>query len=124
MGGNFLVSISSHILIYMGYVTRILESFNKKNISKCLLIILYNFHVIFNNMKLYNIIFNKMKNNKCLICSKKVGLYGFICKCNECFCSKHMLPENHVCNFDFKSSAKEILIKQNPQIRKNKVIEI
>lgn len=63
-------------------------------------------------------------NSKCMICFKKIGLYGFKCRCEKYFCSVHMLPENHSCNFDFKSSAKEILIKQNPPVSGNKVVKI
>lgn len=65
-----------------------------------------------------------MNSERCLICSKKIGIYGFQCKCNNYFCSKHSLPENHSCHFDFKSSAKEILIKQNPCVKSNKIVKI
>ena len=33
----------------------------------------------------------------CIICHKKMGLLGFECKCHNVFCSKHRLPEDHVC---------------------------
>lgn len=38
----------------------------------------------------------------CQKCSKKVGIYGFVCKCNSTFCSNHRYPESHNCSFDWK----------------------
>lgn len=39
-----------------------------------------------------------MKKKSCSLCKKKVGLFGFLCKCNKTYCSLHRLPEQHNCN--------------------------
>lgn len=42
-----------------------------------------------------------MAKEKCIICNKKVLMY-FTCRCNNHYCIKHKLPENHNCNYDYK----------------------
>lgn len=47
----------------------------------------------------------EQKNRKrCFTCSKKVGYTGISCRCNYVFCSLHRYPEQHSCDFDFKTS--------------------
>ena len=37
--------------------------------------------------------------DKCPICKKKIAILRFQCKfCDLAFCSKHQLPEEHMCN--------------------------
>ena len=37
-------------------------------------------------------------------CKKKISLLNqFKCRCGLIFCSKHKLPENHNCTFDYKN---------------------
>ena len=49
------------------------------------------------------------QKEKCHYCQKKVGVFGIECRCGKIFCTKHRHPEDHKCNFDFKSHDKEIL---------------
>ncbi len=35
-------------------------------------------------------------------CNKKLKLMKFTCKCQEHFCLKHMAPESHNCQFDYR----------------------
>ena len=35
--------------------------------------------------------------SRCEVCNKKVGLLGFVCKCEHVFCEKHRLREQHSC---------------------------
>ena len=35
-------------------------------------------------------------------CNRKIKLTDFPCKCNNIYCIKHRLPEEHQCTFNFK----------------------
>lgn len=53
--------------------------------------------------------FNKGKKpvqenkSRCWICSKKIGITGFECRCRYVFCSQHRYMEQHDCRYDIKS---------------------
>ncbi|UYV60260.1 hypothetical protein LAZ67_1000582 [Cordylochernes scorpioides] len=52
----------------------------------------------------------KKEVNRCLVCSKKVGLTGFECRCKAgLFCGKHRYSDKHNCTFDYKAHGKEVL---------------
>ncbi|XP_042485557.1 zinc finger A20 and AN1 domain-containing stress-associated protein 9-like [Macadamia integrifolia] len=59
--------------------------------------------------------------NRCVSCSKKVGLLGFNCKCGSTFCSKHRYPEMHNCTFDYKAVGQEAIAKANPCVISDKI---
>lgn len=40
---------------------------------------------------------------RCGVCNKKVGLTALECRCELVFCGLHRYPEQHNCNFDFKT---------------------
>ncbi|XP_027162705.1 zinc finger A20 and AN1 domain-containing stress-associated protein 10-like [Coffea eugenioides] len=61
------------------------------------------------------------KNNRCHGCNKRVGLLGFGCRCRGMFCSAHRYPEEHACNFDYKSQARIALAKENPLCKADKL---
>ena len=42
-------------------------------------------------------------NGHTLHCNKNVGLFGLTCKCEDLFCAKHRYPDEHNCNYDFKT---------------------
>jgi predicted nucleic acid binding AN1-type Zn finger protein len=53
------------------------------------------------------------KNRKrCFECRKKVGLAALECKCGFVFCSLHRFPDQHTCDFDFKTHDRTNLAKQ------------
>nr|GEV79593.1 ribonuclease H-like domain-containing protein [Tanacetum cinerariifolium] len=54
------------------------------------------------------------KRNRCHVCSKRVGLVPFLCRCGESFCGLHRMPEKHACKFDFKAAGRVVIEKQNP----------
>lgn len=56
---------------------------------------------------------NGRAKNRCKKCNKKVGLTGFACRCGEMFCGSHRYPEEHSCNFDYKTAGRQILGKHN-----------
>jgi len=64
------------------------------------------------------------RKNRCSVCRKKVGLPGFICRCNGLFCGIHRYSDKHNCTFDYKADAREQIAKQNPVIVGEKVRKI
>uniref|UniRef100_A0A0E0D836 AN1-type domain-containing protein n=1 Tax=Oryza meridionalis TaxID=40149 RepID=A0A0E0D836_9ORYZ len=52
--------------------------------------------------------------NRCATCRRKVGLTGFKCRCGGTFCGGHRYADEHSCGFDYKSSGRELIAKQNP----------
>ncbi len=59
--------------------------------------------------------------NRCKICNKKVGLLGFVCKCEDLFCSKHRYPDGHNCQYDYKSNKRKQLEQDNPRVVADKI---
>ncbi|KAM7272640.1 hypothetical protein ACFE04_027303 [Oxalis oulophora] len=59
--------------------------------------------------------------NRCQCCNKKLGLTGFKCRCGQLFCGSHRYPKEHSCSFDFKEADRQILVKQNPLIKGDKL---
>ncbi len=64
------------------------------------------------------------KNNRCNSCNKKTGLTGFICKCQNNYCSAHRHAESHSCNFDYKSDGFKLLQQINQKCIADKVNKI
>jgi len=64
------------------------------------------------------------ETNKCNLCSKKVGILGYKCKCESTFCKSHRLPEDHECDYDFKQASKLKLAKENPVVMASKISRI
>lgn len=61
--------------------------------------------------------------NRCTVCSKKLGLLPFNCKCGTVTCAKHRWPD-HQCGFDFKKRGVEIIKNRNPQLIAEKLQQI
>ncbi|KAL5553431.1 hypothetical protein UlMin_040832 [Ulmus minor] len=61
---------------------------------------------------------------RCNSCNKKVGLTGFSCRCGNLFCGLHRLPEAHGCGFDYKRAGRDVLAKQNPTCKGDKLDKI
>lgn len=66
----------------------------------------------------------KKNKKKCFTCKKKLGLLNFECKCKNMFCSMHLNPESHNCNYNFKEEQKKRLEKQLIKVVNDKVIRI
>lgn len=51
-------------------------------------------------------------------CKKKLTLTESLtpCKCNKCFCKKHLFYTDHNCSFDYQKSAKQVLEQANKKI--------
>ena len=62
--------------------------------------------------------------NRCLTCRKKVGIYGFTCKCENYYCTKHRYPESHDCTFNYKEEGRTKIRKENPIIINSKIQRI
>ncbi|KAL5249490.1 hypothetical protein ACHWQZ_G018373 [Mnemiopsis leidyi] len=63
----------------------------------------------------------RAKVNRCDVCSKKVGLLGFDCRCGGLFCALHRGDDEHGCTFDYKSLQRAELAQNNPRIVADKV---
>jgi len=62
--------------------------------------------------------------NRCFSCNKKVGLSGIQCRCGNVFCSHHRHADQHNCTYDYKSAAREQLVKANPLVTGTKIKKI
>lgn len=65
-----------------------------------------------------------MTKNKCFNCNKKLKILSFSCYCQNTFCQKCKMPEEHQCTFDFKTKGKKQLEKVMPKIETDKIIKI
>ena len=68
-----------------------------------------------------------MQKIKCYICKKKLNLIQSQigkCLCQNIFCTEHVFFSDHDCNFDFIKREKDILNKNNPIIKADKLIRI
>lgn len=63
-------------------------------------------------------------NSKCWHCHKKMGIYGYQCKCGFMYCKVHRIPEEHECTFDFASVGLKLLEKNNPLLVGKKLGEL
>merc|ERR1712137_741000 len=63
------------------------------------------------------------KKNICAVCKKRLGFFGFDCRCGKLFCANHRYYETHNCSFDFLTPAREQLKNDNPQITSVKLAE-
>ena len=57
-------------------------------------------------------------------CTRKLGLIPFQCRCNGNFCTKHRMPEAHACEFDFKTSGRATLQRENCAVVYQKIGKI
>ncbi|KAH8741183.1 zinc finger transcription factor ZFP33 [Cryptosporidium ryanae] len=62
--------------------------------------------------------------NRCYKCNKKVGIYGFSCRCGFNFCSSHRYADTHDCTFDYKTFEREQLRKANQAVVADKIQRI
>jgi len=62
--------------------------------------------------------------NRCDMCKKKVGLTGFTCRCGGMYCSSHRYDAIHSCTFDYRTTEREQIAKNNPTVGFNKIEKI
>jgi len=60
----------------------------------------------------------------CQICNKKLPLTFFTCKCQVKTCIKHRWEHANICQYDYKTAAKEELRKNNPVLISQKISTI
>ena len=66
----------------------------------------------------------KKKKNRCSHCRKNVGLLGVKCKCGKLFCTRHLHPEEHMCEFDHKTLKIKELTSKLEKVQANKIVAI
>ncbi|KAF7061386.1 hypothetical protein CFC21_068084 [Triticum aestivum] len=62
-----------------------------------------------------------VRASRCAACRKKVGLLGFLCRCEGTFCSVHRYSDKHDCGFDYKTAGQERIAKHNPLVVADKM---
>ncbi|KAL6493870.1 switch-activating protein Sap1 [Orobanche gracilis] len=66
----------------------------------------------------------KREVSRCSGYRRKVGLTGFRCRCGELFCADHRYSDRHDCSYDYKSSGREAIARDNPVVKAAKIIKI
>ena len=66
----------------------------------------------------------QLDKTKCWKCQTKVGLLGFKCRCDYVFCAKHRYNNEHDCDFDYKTKAREEIARNNPVVTASKIVKI
>lgn len=62
--------------------------------------------------------------SRCSSCKKRVGLTGFKCRCGNLYCASHRYSDKHNCPFDYRTAARDAIIKANPVIKAEKLDKI
>ena len=57
-------------------------------------------------------------------CKRKTTLINLICKCGNTYCLQHRFPDQHGCNFDHVTSAREEMRKRNQPVVSQKIVRI
>ncbi len=52
----------------------------------------------------------------CTQCRKRVGAYGFTCKCAKLYCLRHLPAEKHECTYDYLEAHRQALQQANPRV--------
>jgi len=66
----------------------------------------------------------QLDTSKCWKCCKKIGIYGFQCRCKFHFCDKHRYNDRHNCSFDYTEFQRTNLIVKLEKVVERKVEEI
>ncbi|KAI8909747.1 hypothetical protein EDD86DRAFT_179341, partial [Gorgonomyces haynaldii] len=62
---------------------------------------------------------------ECLQCQKKLGpAQVFNCKCTGVFCAQHRYSDRHQCSHDYKQDHKQVLERENPVVKRDKIIRL
>ncbi|KAE8673830.1 Zinc finger A20 and AN1 domain-containing stress-associated protein 5 [Hibiscus syriacus] len=62
-----------------------------------------------------------LQNSRPGVKAATLGLMGFTCRCGKVFCQLHRYPSEHSCNYDFKKADRQVLDKENPVIKGDKL---
>ena len=60
---------------------------------------------------------------RCAQCSRRVGIYGFLCRCGTTFCGVHRHSDKHNCTFDYAQENKKYLTAANPRVDAPKLVD-
>ncbi|KAI3818678.1 hypothetical protein L1987_12493 [Smallanthus sonchifolius] len=66
----------------------------------------------------------KKEVSRCSGCRKKVGLTGFRCRCGDLFCAEHRYSDRHDCSYDYKTTGREAIARDNPVVKAAKIVRI
>ena len=57
-------------------------------------------------------------------CNKRLKISDFPCKCEKIFCKMHRLPEQHLCQYDYKENDTKNKKIENMKCVSNKIQKI
>ncbi|CAA0813241.1 Zinc finger A20 and AN1 domain-containing stress-associated protein 5 [Striga hermonthica] len=57
-------------------------------------------------------------------CRKRIGLVGYRCRCGDVFCSEHRYSDRHDCSYDYKAAGREVIARENPVVRAEKLVKV
>ena len=66
----------------------------------------------------------QIDTSKCWKCNKKIGIYGYQCRCKYFFCDKHRYNDLHNCSFDYNEFQKANLVVKLEKVVERKVTDI
>ena len=66
----------------------------------------------------------KSKVKRCYNCNKKIKLMEYNCRCENIFCVKCRMPEDHNCTFDHKNFGKLDLENKLEKVVGQKLIKL
>eukprot|EP00095_Tigriopus_kingsejongensis_P010378 maker-scaffold251_size238241-snap-gene-1.17 protein:Tk10378 transcript:maker-scaffold251_size238241-snap-gene-1.17-mRNA-1 annotation:"calmodulin-binding transcription" len=58
----------------------------------------------------------KKRSKRCGVCSKKLGITAFPCRCEGFFCPTHRYSEEHDCSYNYKVFGKLEILQSNPKV--------
>ena len=67
-----------------------------------------------------NIKKDMVKPEKCSVCKKR-SYVNIKCRCDKVVCMTHRHHTDHECTFDYQEFGKDILTKQNPIVKGEKI---
>uniref|UniRef100_A0A7S4DSH1 AN1-type domain-containing protein n=3 Tax=Lotharella globosa TaxID=91324 RepID=A0A7S4DSH1_9EUKA len=66
---------------------------------------------------------SEKRKQSCAECGRKLGIFGFECRCLRKFCEKHRLPASHACPFDMKRFHRNRLKSESEKLQTNRGLE-
>jgi len=66
----------------------------------------------------------QVDTSKCWKCNKKIGIYGYQCRCKYFFCEKHRYNDLHSCEFDYNGFQRANLVVKLEKVVEKKINDI
>ena len=67
---------------------------------------------------------SKKEKIRCATCRRIITMTYIECRCGKKFCSRHIIADDHQCTYDHKKLGRDLVSKNNPKIKKQKLEKI